>query len=331
MRPVPVVICGLGAIGTAVARAMATDPGVRLVGAVDPAPGLAGEALAAHLRTPARQDRKGISIARSLGEIRRFPAGTVLLHTAGSSFKDALPLLTAGLDRGLSAVSSCEELLWPWHTHPRLARRLDRAARHACRAILATGVNPGFVMDLLPAVASAVCRNIRHIHVVRRVDVASRRRPLQRKVGVGLTVGAFRARARRHAIGHAGLEASARWLAHAIGWELDTVTQSLAPVTAGPGRPRAGTPVHGQTQKLSGRSGGREVVRFELTMALGTRPQMDEIRIKGTPPVNIRISPGTAGDEATVSSLLNGIRRIGQESPGLVWRPGFALPHGGVG
>ena len=49
------------------------------------------------------------------------------------------------------------------------------------------GVNPGFVMDRLVAVAGQACGPVRHATVTRVVDARTRREALQRKVGAGLS------------------------------------------------------------------------------------------------------------------------------------------------
>ena len=52
--------------------------------------------------------------------------------------------------------------------------------------ILGTGVNPGFVMDTLVLVASAVCSDIRRIESTRVVAARERRLALQQKIGSGM-------------------------------------------------------------------------------------------------------------------------------------------------
>ena len=332
-RPVPLVLFGLGAIGRELARAVATDtdPDLRVTGAVDSNPALVGRPLHA-LWSP--RSRRGPRIVASLDAAGPLPAGGVLVHAAGSQLAAAAPHFEAAVRRRLSVVSSCEELLWPWDAHPALARRLHRLARENGVAVLGTGVNPGFVMDVLPVVASAACRDIRRIHVVRAVNVSLRRQPLQEKVGVGMTVGEFRRLARQGVIGHVGLPESARLIAAALGWRLDALSSRLAPVVGRgqltTGRLPATARVRGLRQTVIGRCRGREVIRLDLTMARGVRPDHDEIRIDGTPPLSIRVEPGITGDEATVSALINGVFQVRKEPPGLVWNPDLRLPHGRI-
>src|SRR5256885_17225311 len=52
-------------------------------------------------------------------------------------------------------VSTCEELSYPFRTHPELAAKLDAAAKEWGVALVGTGVNPGFVMDKLVVTLAA--------------------------------------------------------------------------------------------------------------------------------------------------------------------------------
>src|SRR5437764_793406 len=76
-------------------------------------------------------------------------------------------------DARLRVGSSCEEMSWAGYRHGELAGELEAAARRADRALLGTGVNPGFVMDLLPVVLSSMVLEVRSVRVVRRVDAST--------------------------------------------------------------------------------------------------------------------------------------------------------------
>jgi len=70
-----------------------------------------------------------------------------------------------------------------------------------------TGVNPGFVMDLLPLWPwTGVSREVRAVHVQRVVNASTRRAPLQRKIGSGLEPEEFRRLFKAGKAGHAGLK-----------------------------------------------------------------------------------------------------------------------------
>jgi 4-hydroxy-tetrahydrodipicolinate reductase len=69
-------------------------------------------------------------------------------------------------------------------------------AKKAKVAVLATGVNPGFVMDALPIALTAVCQRVDRVTVHRIQDARHRRLPFQQKIGAGLTTEQFQKRGR---------------------------------------------------------------------------------------------------------------------------------------
>ncbi|HEV8631556.1 MAG TPA: dihydrodipicolinate reductase, partial [Thermoanaerobaculia bacterium] len=151
--PLRTLAVGLGPIGQATARLALSRRSLQVVGAVDLDPAKAGKDVAelVGLGAPC-----GVVVEGDLeAALARLRPDVVLLCT--SSFmpavrEDLLRCCRAGVD----VVSSCEELLFPELQHPALAREIDAAARAGGATILGTGVNPGFVLDFIPVVASAV-------------------------------------------------------------------------------------------------------------------------------------------------------------------------------
>jgi 2,4-diaminopentanoate dehydrogenase len=98
----------------------------------------------------------GVRVAADLAGAMAGGAVDVAMHCTGSHLAQVESQLHALIEAGLDVVSTCEELAWPWFHHPAEAGRLHAAARAAGVRLLGTGVNPGFVMDLLPVVLSAM-------------------------------------------------------------------------------------------------------------------------------------------------------------------------------
>jgi hypothetical protein len=304
---IPVVLMGLGEIGQSIARAALARPELRIAAAVDPHPDRAGRELSALLGVPA----PAITVAEELGEALRAVRGGVILQATQSRFEDVLPDLEAAVRAGVSVVSTCEELAWPWLKHREEADALDRLCHERNAAVLGTGVNPGFVLDRLPAVLAQVTGPVRHVHGVRVVDVARRRVALQRKVGVGLTEKAFNERAERGDLGHVGLAESAAMVAEGcVGVDEYEIDEEIAPLLA---EEDAGGAVPVSRGGVAGlhhvarvfAEGGREIVRLELTIAVGAEDPRDEIALDADPPIRLVVPGGVAGDEATAHAVVN--------------------------
>lgn len=302
-RGIPVVLMGLGPVGQAIARAALATPDLRVVGAIDPAH--AGRALPDLLGGPAPAIAVEAAPARALAAGR----GGVLLHAVTSDLEEAEPQLTQAVRAGLSVVSTCEELAYPWLTHEALADRLDRLAEGRDLAVLGAGVNPGFALDRLPAFLSQATGPVRHLRALRVVDLAGRREALRRRAGVGLAEAEFDAAAEEGALGHAGLTQSAALAALGCGFELDEVEETIEPVLAArdlPGpAPVARGRVAGARQVARGFVEGEERVRLELLLAVGAEAPRDEVELDARPPLRLLVPGGLPGEEATAWAVAN--------------------------
>ena len=223
---------------------------------------------------------------------------------------------------GANVVSSCEELLLPDFQHPELAGELDEAAKAGGVTVVGTGVNPGFVLDYLPVVASAACRELRGVRATRVVDAGTRREALQRKVGAGLSVDVFRERAADGRLGHVGMRESVALVGRALGFELDDVAQTVEPVIA---ERELTTPfvtvpagrVAGIRNLGIGRRDDEPLVTLRLEMYIGAPNPRDEILLLGEPPLFLRFDGGVPGDDATAAILVNTARQAVAAPPGL--------------
>src|SRR6266478_5296964 len=133
----------------------------------------------------------GVKISDNAEEVLS-QAADIVMHTTSSSLEKVADQLIECLKAGSCVVSTCEELSYPYRTHPELAEKIDKEAKDWGVALVGTGVNPGFVMDKLVITLAAVSQKIEHAKALRVVDASKRRLPLQKKIGAGLTVEEFR-------------------------------------------------------------------------------------------------------------------------------------------
>jgi 2,4-diaminopentanoate dehydrogenase len=331
--PVRVIQYGLGPIGQACASTILekqTGGHVRLVGAVDIDPEKAGLYVGDLLDS---EDGCDVPVFRSLNELRM--AGLeadVVLHTTSSFADRVIDQLNECVEAGLHVVSSTEEMSFPYGRHDEAALRLDEAARANGVAVVATGVNPGYVMDTLALVATGVCTDVRSLMIERIVDAGRRRVPLQLKVGAGLTVEEFEARKAAGGFGHIGLEESARMVAAGLGWEIQSIDESLTPdvsetVVRSEYRTVEAGHVAGIHHHLTLTSTDGRTITLRLNMAVGAYPPSDTIEVSGTPPLRMTIPGGIFGDTATVAMLVNSIPRVIEATPGLHTMLSLAVPR----
>ncbi len=326
---IQVIVVGMGPIGVACARSVESDRHMQLVGLVDIDPSKRGLTLDDLDDQPDRPDTPDPNDARVVSSIAEAVASSptgkadVAIVTTTSKFDRIAPTLREALAQGLCAVTSCEEMSWPWYLHPELSAQIDREAKQAGKALLGTGINPGFVMDSLAVVLSTAVRRVTSVRCVRRVDAALRRLPLQAKVGATMTVEQFNQKKAAGKLGHVGLPESVAMLAHGLGHKVTagSVQVNLDPVVAtsplksGLGLIEPGfvagihNTAHWHNHELT--------IDLDLTMAVGTPEPKDIIELGGPVAVKCIIKGGFPGDSATVAVLVNYARMLPAAAPGL--------------
>lgn len=310
---------GLGPIGAAVARQVASRPGLKAVGAVDIDPAKLGRDLGEVIGL---DRRLRVAVSDNLRAVVKAARPDVAVLCTSSSLKGVWPQLQAVLALKLSVVSTTEELAYPWWNQKALSKKIDAAARKAKVAVVGTGVNPGFTMDALPITLTGVCQEVISIRVNRVQDARSRRLPFQQKIGCGLTPGQFKARVEAGTVRHVGLTESIAMIAGAMGWTLDRVTDVIEPVvsargisspllTVKPGQ------VCGLVQDGVGYVGGAPRIMLHMEAYLGAPESYDSVDIEGTPTLAMKIAGGVHGDVATASITVNSIPKVLAASPGL--------------
>jgi 4-hydroxy-tetrahydrodipicolinate reductase len=301
-----VLLYGLGPIGLGIGEILVAR-GYEIAGAVDIDPHKTGLPVAEFLTGAPSQ----VVISPSAETLSAADVDLVI-HSTQSHLRQVrgqlLPLLNAGWD----VISTCEELAYPWYHHPDDAGLLDRLAMERGVRLLGTGVNPGFVMDLLPLVLTAPCREVTRVAVTRVADAAQRRLPLQRKVGAGLSPEDFAAGVSGGRIAHVGLPQSVAMIAAGLGWRLAEIQETIEPVIGSEGL------VRGLHQVCTGRIDAEpEAIRLDLTIAVGAEDPRDEVRIEGRPPLQATIVGGVQGDQATCAIVANAIPKLLAAPPGL--------------
>jgi len=307
---------GVGPIGASVVR-LAHERGYRWIGAIDIDRGKVGKDLGDVVGLPQRLG--AIVTADPKKTLGLEP--DLVVHSTTSSLKKATPQILACLEAGANVISTCEELSFPYFL-PELAKKLDEAAKeHGC-SVLGTGVNPGFVMDLLPATFMGACWAVEHVLVERRLDPELRRTSFQRKIGIGLSPEEFD-RMIKAGGGHVGLPQSLHLLARSLGIEISQLEEGIEPVIAQEPFSRGNLHVQagqvlGLRQWAIGYSGDHRVIELRLEAVLGVREPCDRVMIVGEPNLELVIPGGVPGDLATAAVVVNSIPNVLSAPPGLV-------------
>jgi 2,4-diaminopentanoate dehydrogenase len=298
-----VVLCGMGAIGTEILKHL-LERGHEVVAVVDPDPAKAGKTVAEITGLPL-----GVRVHHTIEQVQ-FPEADVAVYSARSKVVDVAADLAELLGRGVDVVTTSEEMAFPHHAGADEAGKLDSLAKEKGVTIVGVGVNPGFVMDWVPAVIASASKNPTRIHIVRSVDVSRRRQQLQNKTGVGLTRSKFEKELAEGKLGHIGLVESAHLVALSLDEELADISQGVFPVLGSEDY------VMGVRQFAEGRAGKCQI-RLDLEMTT-TSADFDVIEVTGDPVIKVRFEKGVFGDSATVAMVVRAVERVGKARPGLI-------------
>lgn len=305
--PIRVVLYGFGRVNRSVWQLARMRPWLRVEGLV--ATTERGPDHAAGITLPVTTDARGL-----LGRTRP----DVVIVATRSRLADVLPQLRVAFEaRPRAILCTAEELAWveagPTRTE------LEALAAATGTALVATGVNPGFVLDLWPLVASGLAWDVAAIHAHRISDVAAFAPTTRLRLGLDHTPESFRAGVLDGSVvGHLGFPESLRILAARMGRSIDEVRMSTDPVVADrryelpDGVVEAGRTI-GASQRAEAWVDGAPWITVELMVHGAPReagvPPIDEIRIEGAHPIHVRVDPGCAGVRGTAALLVNGIPR----------------------
>lgn len=337
MEKIRVIQYGVGAMGSNMVKLLARKPQVEVVGAIDHDPDKVGK----DLGDVAGFGRKtGIRVHHpDENVLREVPADVVLLATTAFLDEAFEPIMLA-LEKRCHVVTICQELFFPIGDNVEKARAIDRKARENNVAVTAVGINPGFVMDIVPIVCSLPCWEIKRVSVRRVVDFSPYGPDEMRHIGAGLSVEEFRDGVRSGHIGHIGLLETAAMVAHCLGLGVDELRQTKTPmvtkkgrqsdfVTIQPGR------VCGFRQEVAGLRGAEQVLDFKMVGIVSPLREEDQeelgdyTRIEGIPNVDVRIKEEIAqkGGLGTAGVAVNMIPRVLSAAPGFHTMNRLMLPH----
>lgn len=319
-----VIQWGLGAMGSGMAKLILEKDGLQLVGAIDTRPEYAGKDVGSIL-----------GLGRELGvKVQATPDGLldpnvadIVVIATTSWTAQQMPQLRQILGSGLNCISIAEEMASPEAQSPELATELDQLAKANNVSVLGTGVNPGFVLDLLVVTLSGVCHKVDRIEASRVNDLSPYGPTVMATQGVGITPEAFKEGvANGSIVGHVGFPESIRMISDALGLGVDRVVETREPIVSKVLREAAHVTVQpgmvaGCKHIAVGYAGDKAVVKLvhpqQVHPHLEGQSTGDYINIYGTPDIVMSTGPEIAGGIATQGLAVNMIPHVVQASPGL--------------
>lgn len=324
MKQIRVLQWGLGAMGGGMARLMLEKSGLKIVAAVDGRPDYQGKDLGDVLGFG---KKLGVVVTNKPEDVLKKENVDIVILATTSWVKDQMPDLRKIITAGINCISIAEEMAEPSAQNPDLAKEIDALAKKHGVSVLGTGVNPGFVLDLLVVALTGGNHNVERIEASRVNDLSPYGPTVMKTQGVGTTPEAFKAGvADGSIVGHVGFPESIQMISDALGLGVDRIVQSREPIIS---KVHRETPyvkvepgmVAGCAHIGIGYRGDKEVVKLihpqQIHPHLENQDTGDYINIYGKPEIHMSIKPEIAGGVATMGVTVNMIPHIVAATPGL--------------
>ena len=326
-----VIQVGLGPMGKIIAKLLLKRKNVNLKGVIDIDPQLVSKKLSKILDV---ENELEIIIESNIETVFSEEKVDVVIIATSSSLEKVSLIIKQAVESGSNVISICEELSYPFQEYPKLSEELDTLAKSNDVTIVGTGINPGYLMDLLPIVITAPCQSVDSIKVTRMMNSAKRRAPFQRKIGTGLTSEEFHKKIKNKEItGHVGLTQSIQMILAALGIDYDKIIE-LPPkeiisekkfITSYGVNVLKGY-VCGLQSKAIAKKEGKDIIILDFVAYAGDHKEYDSIIIEGNPNIHQKIIGGVHGDIGTAAMVVNLIPKVLDAKSGLLTMKDLPVP-----
>ncbi len=340
MKKVNVVIWGFGAMGRGMAEMLLSKKGVIISGVCDLHPNLVNKSIFNAINAE-QNNHPEVIVSNDIESLLNKENCDIVLLATDSYTKKAFPKMKMILEKGINVISTAEEMAYPKAQEPELAKELHKIAKENNVTVLGTGINPGFIMDLLVVALTGVMSDVTHIEANRVNSLSPFGPAVMEEQGVGITIDEFNHGVETDTLaGHVGFAESIGMIADAIGVKLDKFEQQMAPIVTTIDRKSpygfaAANDVAGVNMTGQGFVEGKVFIDMKHPQQI--EPELegthtgDYISIKGTPEVNMAITPEIDGGIGTIAMCVNMIPHVLNARSGLKTMIDLPVPRAILG
>jgi 2,4-diaminopentanoate dehydrogenase len=338
MKPISVVIWGFGAMGQGMAEMLLEKKGVEIVGVCDINEKILHKTVSDVLKT--KTICKTI-IGDNIDEILDDKKPDVVLLCTDSFVKGAYPKIRKIVEKNINCITTAEEMAYPYQSHQALSEEMDELAKKHGVTILGTGINPGFVMDLLVLCLSGTMKDVKHIDVKRINSLSPFGPAVMDEQGVGDSLDKYHERIENNDLaGHVGFNQSVHMIFKGLGIKPTRFEQQMSPIV---------TKVDRKTKYAFAQKGtlaginmtAQGYIDDDLFLNMDHPQQIepltegvhtgDYIDIKGSPDIHMTITPEIDGGIGTIAICVNMIPHVINARPGLKTMIDLPVPRAILG
>lgn len=339
MNKIKVIIWGFGAMGKGMAQMLLMKKGVEIVGICDLNPSIVGRNFLEVLDQ--ESDHPNVFISDQIDLLLNHHKADMVLLCTDSFVKGAFDKIKKIVSYKINVISTAEEMAYPMASEPELAKQIDNLAKAFGVTVLGTGINPGFIMDLLVVALTGTMVDVKHIETKRINSLSPFGPTVMREQGVGDSLDHYHHRvAEGELAGHVGFTESVHMIAHALGVKLDGFKQQMEPIITDIdrkstyGEAKAG---HLAGINMTGQGLVNGDVFINMIHPQQIEPEMagiqtgDYINLKGTPNIHMEITPEINGGIGTIAMCVNMIPHVINANPGLKTMIDLPVPRAILG
>lgn len=329
-----VILHGLGGVGQKIAKLVVEKPFLECVGAVTANSEDWGKDLGELLGLG---KKLGIEVSSSLSEKIEATKADAVLDATKSLVKDIQDYIFTSIRAGLNFVSVCEELAYPWVDSPQIAKEIDELAKGYSVTVFGTGINPGFIGDLVPLMFTAPCKNVNRIISNRTTNAAGLGASAVGPFAIGESEEEFKKRLAEGTLkGFTGHREIIRELADALGWKIANIERKVEPQVSTIQRRgqfftiESGKVCGVKTETSGFRDDGEMVITLTLMVVFQPTEEAskedaklgfkagDFITIDGDPKLAIEVKGFSDAAQLTANHAVNSIPYVIHARPGLL-------------
>lgn len=338
MKNIQIAIWGLGAMGAGMANMLHKKTGVDIAAVCDLHPDRVGKSVGEILDIDKWTD---VIVENDIEKALAGKKIDLCLLATDSFTKGAYPKLKIIMEKGINVITTAEEMAYPKAQEPQLAQELDAIAKTNEVTVLGTGINPGMIMDLLVICLTGCMEEVMHVEAKRVNSLSPFGITVMEEQGVGITEDEFNKRVAQDKLaGHVGFSESINMIADAIGWKVDRFEQQMKPILTTVDRKSPyGFAAAGHLAgiNMTGQGYIDGEVKIDMIHPQQIEPEMegthtgDYITLKGSPPVNMAITPEVDGGIGTIAMCVNMIPHVINAKAGLKTMIDLPVPRAIMG
>ncbi|MFP4078288.1 MAG: 2,4-diaminopentanoate dehydrogenase [Candidatus Izemoplasmataceae bacterium] len=334
MKNMRVGVWGFGAMGQGIVEMIGEKPHLELVGVCDIHPDYQGRRLSDILGR--HYSGEDVEISKNIDSVIELGPDLMIIAT-DSHVKSSFSKMERVLKKGINIISTAEEMAYPKANAPELAQKLDTLAKKHNVSCLGTGINPGFVMDLLAVFMTAPMQRLDRIEITRINNLSPFGHTVMEEQGVGLSIEEFeKKRQEGNLAGHVGFKESVYMIGEALGVSIENFEQTMKPIIAQKERQsKYGHAPEGHVAGINMEAiahvDGKPFIIMKHPQQIEPQEEGidtgDYVTLHGSPKIELSITPEIDGGIGTIAMCVNMIPKVVEASAGLKTMIDLGVPH----